>query len=134
MSMAQNSASQQRENVQQMIGKKNRHAGTVKETIYNVSAAVSNAILVTLGMGLLLQTIAGFIDWAPMAQMGAITKVMLPAAFGAAIASQMKTNTMVMFAAMEPLLSALMLCSLLIKLFKALRLQDMPVRKLLDQL
>lgn len=98
--MAQNSASQQRENVQQMIGKKNRHAGTVKETIYNVSAAVSNAILVTLGMGLLLQTIAGFIDWAPMAQMGAITKVMLPAAFGAAIASQMKTNTMVMFAAM----------------------------------
>lgn len=100
MSMAQNSASQQRENVQQMIGKKNRHAGTVKETIYNVSAAVSNAILVTLGMGLLLQTIAGFIDWAPMAQMGAITKVMLPAAFGAAIASQMKTNTMVMFAAM----------------------------------
>lgn len=73
---------------------------SIKETVYNVSAAVSNAILVTLGMGLLLQTIAGFINWAPMVQMGAITKVMLPAAFGAAIASQMKTNTMVMFAAM----------------------------------
>lgn len=73
---------------------------SIRETVYKVSAAVSNAILVTLGMGLLLQTIAGFIHWAPMVQMGAITKVMLPAAFGAAIASQMKTNTMVMFSAM----------------------------------
>ncbi|MDF7626805.1 PTS sugar transporter subunit IIC [Lactobacillaceae bacterium L1_55_11] len=73
---------------------------SVREMVYNVSAAVSNAILVTLGMGLLLQTIAGFIHWAPMVQLGAITKIMLPAAFGAAIASQMKTNTMVMFAAM----------------------------------
>lgn len=73
---------------------------TVKEMVYNVSAAVSNAILVTLGMGLLLQTIAGFIHWAPMIQLGAITKIILPAAFGAAIASQLKTNTMVMFSAM----------------------------------
>lgn len=73
---------------------------SIRDTVYKVSAAVSNAILVTLGMGLLLQTIAGFIHWAPMVQMGAITKVMLPAAFGAAIASQMKTNTMVMFSAM----------------------------------
>lgn len=72
----------------------------MRELVYNTSAAVSNAILVTLGMGLLLQTIAGFINWAPMVQMGAITKVMLPAAFGAAVASQMKTNTMVMFSAM----------------------------------
>lgn len=73
---------------------------SVKEMVYNVSAAVSNAILVTLGMGLLLQTIAGFIHWAPMIQLGAITKIILPAAFGAAIASQLKTNTMVMFSAM----------------------------------
>lgn len=73
---------------------------SMRELVYNTSAAVSNAILVTLGMGLLLQTIAGFINWAPMVQMGAITKVMLPAAFGAAVASQMKTNTMVMFSAM----------------------------------
>lgn len=73
---------------------------SIRDTVYKVSAAVSNAILVTLGMGLLLQTIAGFIHWAPIVQMGAITKVMLPAAFGAAIASQMKTNTMVMFSAM----------------------------------
>lgn len=73
---------------------------SMRELVYNTSAAVSNGILVTLGMGLLLQTIAGFINWAPMVQMGAITKIMLPAAFGAAVASQMKTNTMVMFSAM----------------------------------
>ncbi|MDF7637803.1 PTS sugar transporter subunit IIC [Leuconostocaceae bacterium ESL0958] len=73
---------------------------SVKEMVYGVSAAVSNAILVTLGMGLLLQTIAGLIHFGPMVQMGAVTKVILPAAFGAAIASQMKTNTMVMFSAM----------------------------------
>lgn len=73
---------------------------SMRELVYNTSAAVSNAILVTLGMGLLLQTIAGFINWAPMVQMGAITKIMLPSAFGAAVASQMKTNTMVMFSAM----------------------------------
>ncbi|GHC17790.1 PTS transporter subunit IIC [Leuconostoc lactis] len=73
---------------------------SMRELVYNTSAAVSNAILVTLGMELLLQTIAGFINWAPMVQMGAITKIMLPAAFGAAVASQMKTNTMVMFSAM----------------------------------
>ena len=73
---------------------------SMRELVYNTSAAVSNAILVTLGMRLLLQTIAGFINWAPMVQMAAITKIMLPAAFGAAVASQMKTNTMVMFSAM----------------------------------
>ncbi|WP_420798194.1 PTS transporter subunit IIC [Fructobacillus papyriferae] len=88
------------EQSEQAIKKQEKGQSTVKEYVYNVSAAVSNAILVTLGMGLLLQTIAGFIHWGPMVQMGAVTKVILPAAFGAAIASQMKTNTMVMFSAM----------------------------------
>ncbi|CAK8054001.1 Membrane regulatory protein PfoR [Eupransor demetentiae] len=71
-----------------------------REMVYNTLAAVSNAVLVTLGMGLLLQTMATFIHWGPMAQFGAITKVMLPAAFGATIASQMKSNTMVLVSAM----------------------------------
>lgn len=61
-----------------------------KEMIYNVSAAVSNAILVTLGMGLLMQSISKMVDWAPLYQMGSITMILLPAAFGAAVASQMK--------------------------------------------
>lgn len=83
--------------IQEQVGKSEE---SIRDIVYNTSAAVSNAILVTLGMGLLLQTIAGFIQWEPMVQMGEITKVMLPAAFGAAVASQMKTNTMVMFSAM----------------------------------
>ena len=99
--MAQNAVANERqidtEKIQEKVGEAKE---SVRDLVYNTSAAVSNAILVTLGMGLLLQTIAGFIHWAPMVQMGAITKVMLPAAFGAAVASQMKTNTMVMFSAM----------------------------------
>ena len=94
--MAQNAVANERqidtEKIQEKVGEAKE---SVRDLVYNTSAAVSNAILVTLGMGLLLQTIAGFIHWAPMVQMGAITKVMLPAAFGAAVASQMKTNTMV---------------------------------------
>lgn len=99
--MAQNAMTPGREiDTEKMQEKVVEAKASMRELVYNTSAAVSNAILVTLGMGLLLQTIAGFIHWAPMVQMGAITKVMLPAAFGAAVASQMKTNTMVMFSAM----------------------------------
>ena len=37
---------------------------TVRDYAYNLSAAIANAILVTLGMGLLMQTVAGFVHWA----------------------------------------------------------------------
>ncbi len=91
--MAQNAISNVRQvEAENIKGKVNESKESIRDTVYKVSAAVSNAILVTLGMGLLLQTIAGFINWAPMVQMGAITKIMLPAAFGAAIASQMKNK------------------------------------------
>ncbi|MDF7626804.1 PTS sugar transporter subunit IIC [Leuconostocaceae bacterium ESL0723] len=73
---------------------------SVKEIAYNISAAVSNAILVTIGIGLLMQSFSTFIHWGPLNHLGAITKVLMPAAFGAAVASQLKTNTMVMFSAM----------------------------------
>jgi uncharacterized protein len=73
---------------------------TLKEKVYNVSAAISNAILVTLGMGFLMQSIGGLTHWPVLVELGLIAKVMLPAAFGVAIASQLKTNTMVMFSAM----------------------------------
>ena len=38
---------------------------TVRDYAYNISAAIANAILVTLGMGLLMQTVAGFVHWQP---------------------------------------------------------------------
>lgn len=66
-----------KEVIQEKVGEAKE---SVRDIVYNTSAAVSNAILVTLGMGLLLQTIAGFIQWEPMVQMGAITKILLPAA------------------------------------------------------
>nr|WP_061992898.1 PTS sugar transporter subunit IIC [Fructobacillus ficulneus] len=73
---------------------------TLKEKAYNISAAVSNAILVTLGMGFLMQSLGTITHWTPLLELGLITKILLPPAFGAAIASQLKTNTMVMFSAM----------------------------------
>jgi len=73
---------------------------SVKDYVYNVSAAVSNAILLMLGVGLLFQSVANIVHWNQLYQIGAIAQVLLPAGFGAAVASQMKVNTLVMFSSM----------------------------------
>ncbi|AUJ28776.1 MAG: PTS sugar transporter subunit IIC [Liquorilactobacillus hordei] len=73
---------------------------TVKEYVYRISAAVSNAILVTLGIGLLLQTIASFIHWNALYQVGVIANDLLAPALGVAIASQLETTSLVIFSAM----------------------------------
>lgn len=78
----------------------NEERMSVKEYVYKVSAAVSNAILVMLGVGLLFQSVANIVHWHQLYQIGAMAQVLLPAAFGAAVASQMKVNTLVMFSAM----------------------------------
>ncbi|MEE8824201.1 hypothetical protein LASUN_19120 [Lentilactobacillus sunkii] len=73
---------------------------TVKDYVYLVSAGVSNAVLVMLGVGLLTQTIANFVNWPQLHQVGAIAQWLLAPAFGAAVASQLKTNTLVLFSSM----------------------------------
>ncbi|WP_283679720.1 PTS sugar transporter subunit IIC [Lentilactobacillus sp. Marseille-Q4993] len=73
---------------------------TVKEYVYLVSAGVSNAVLVMLGIGLLTQAIANFVHWPQLHQVGAIAQWLLAPAFGAAVASQLKTNTLVLFSSM----------------------------------
>ncbi|GKS81033.1 membrane protein [Ligilactobacillus pabuli] len=73
---------------------------TVKDYVYAVSAGVSNAVLVMLGVGLLIQSLANFIHWDALFQVGAIAQWMLAPAFGAVIATQLKTNSLVMFSAM----------------------------------
>lgn len=73
---------------------------TVKDYVYLVSAGVSNAVLVMLGIGLLTQTIANFVNWPQLHQVGAIAQWLLAPAFGAAVASQLKTNTLVLFSSM----------------------------------
>lgn len=73
---------------------------TVKEYAYNISAAVANAILVTLGMGLLMQTIAGFVHFQPLYQAGTLAQDLLAPALGLAVASQLRVTTLVMFSSM----------------------------------
>jgi uncharacterized membrane protein len=53
------------------------HTTTVKEYAYRICAAVANAILVTLGIGLLLQTLASFIHWNALYQVGIIANELL---------------------------------------------------------
>ncbi|MFT9050635.1 PTS sugar transporter subunit IIC [Liquorilactobacillus nagelii] len=76
------------------------HTTTVKEYAYWICAAVANAILVTLGIGLLLQTLASFIHWNALYQVGIIANELLAPALGVAIASQLETNSLVIFSAM----------------------------------
>lgn len=73
---------------------------SVKDYVYAVSAGVSNAVLVMLGVGLLIQSIANFVHWDALYQVGAIAQWMLAPAFGAVIATQLKTNSLVMFSSM----------------------------------
>ncbi|WP_370629308.1 PTS transporter subunit IIC [Lactobacillus sp. Sy-1] len=71
-----------------------------KESVYLVFNGVSNSILVTLGVGLLLGAIANFVHWQALAQIGLICQYLMAPAIGAAVASQLKTNTLVLFSSM----------------------------------
>ncbi|WP_261976523.1 PTS sugar transporter subunit IIC, partial [Lactiplantibacillus plantarum] len=58
---------------------------------------IEDAILVCLGIGLLLQSLANFVHWAALYQVGAIAQVLLGPAFGVAIATMLNSNTLVTF-------------------------------------
>ena len=70
---------------------------TVRDYAYNLSAAIANAILVTLGMGLLMQTVAGFVHWQPLFEAGTLAQALLAPALGLAVASQLEVTTLVTF-------------------------------------
>ncbi|MEE6677539.1 PTS sugar transporter subunit IIC [Limosilactobacillus fermentum] len=70
---------------------------TVRDYAYNISAAIANAILVTLGMGLLMQTVAGFVHWQPLFEAGTLAQALLAPALGLAVASQLEVTTLVTF-------------------------------------
>ena len=70
------------------------------EQMYKASAGMSNAVLVTLGMGLLLESIGKAFGWDVLIQIGGVAKVLLAPAFGAGIAYQLGGNTLVIFSAM----------------------------------
>lgn len=73
---------------------------TVKEYAYNISAAAANAILVTLGFGLLLQSLGNMTGMTVFTQLGTLSNDLLAPALGVAVASQLGVNTLVIFSSM----------------------------------
>ncbi|MBP3041721.1 PTS sugar transporter subunit IIC [Bacillaceae bacterium Marseille-Q3522] len=70
------------------------------ERMYKASAGIANAVLVTLGIGLLFETFGTFLNFAPFLTIGGVTKVLLAPAIGAGIAYQLGGNTLVIYSAM----------------------------------
>lgn len=66
---------------------------------YLASMGIANAVLVSLGMGLLLQTIGQMMHWDSLIQIGAVGKVLLIPAIGIGIAICLKANTLVILSA-----------------------------------
>lgn len=72
----------------------------VVERMYKASTGIANAVLVTLGIGLLFETIGKFIGWEAFIGIGSAAKVLLAPAIGAGVAYQLGGNTLVIFSAM----------------------------------
>lgn len=68
--------------------------------MYKASQGLANAVLVTLGIGLLIETFATFTGWDGFTTIGTSAKLMLAPAIGAGIAYQLGGNTLVIFSAM----------------------------------
>ncbi|WP_163652059.1 PTS transporter subunit IIC [Listeria sp. PSOL-1] len=66
---------------------------------YKASMGIANAVLVTLGMGLLIQTIGQLINLPILVQIGAISKAMLIPGIGVGIALCLQANTLVIISA-----------------------------------
>lgn len=85
-------------------GRKNEKKQSFKEyfmdRMYAVSGGIAYAILVTLGVGLLFETLAKFTGFMPFETIGGAAKVLLAPALGAGVAYALKSNTLTMFAAM----------------------------------
>ncbi|PAD44222.1 PTS transporter subunit IIC [Shouchella clausii] len=72
----------------------------VIDRMYKASAGVANAVLVTLGIGLLFESFGNIFGWSAFVTIGSITKILLAPAIGAGIAYQLGGNTLVIYAAM----------------------------------
>ena len=70
------------------------------ELTYKASTGIANAVLVTLGIGLLFESIGGYFDWSVFLAIGGAAKVLLAPALGAGIAYQLGGNSLVIFSAM----------------------------------
>ncbi|WP_043931039.1 PTS transporter subunit IIC [Bacillus sp. EB01] len=70
------------------------------DRMYKASQGLANAVLVTLGIGLLIESLGTFTGWEGFNQIGKATQLMLAPALGAGIAYQLGGNTLVIFSAM----------------------------------
>ncbi|MBC2187523.1 PTS transporter subunit IIC [Listeria booriae] len=66
---------------------------------YKASMGIANAVLVTLGIGLLLQTIGQMVGFEWLAQIGAVGKLLLIPGLGVGIAICLGANTLVVISA-----------------------------------
>ncbi|WP_018661579.1 PTS transporter subunit IIC [Heyndrickxia acidiproducens] len=70
------------------------------DRMYKASVGTANAVLVTLGIGLLFETFGKFLGWDGFLTIGTATKSVLAPAIGAGIAYQLGGNTLVIFSTM----------------------------------
>ncbi|WP_409271387.1 PTS transporter subunit IIC [Neobacillus sp. SCS-31] len=70
------------------------------DRMYKASQGLANAVLVTLGIGLLIESLGTFTGWEGFFTIGKATQLMLAPALGAGIAYQLGGNTLVIFSAM----------------------------------
>lgn len=70
------------------------------DRMYKASSGVANAIFVTIGIGLLLETIGNMSGLAILVTIGTATKMLMAPAIGAGIAIMLGANTLTVFSAM----------------------------------
>lgn len=70
------------------------------DRMYKGSQGLANAVLVTLGIGLLIETFGTFTGWEGFITIGNAAQLMLSPAIGAGIAYQLGGNTLIIFSAM----------------------------------
>ncbi|MBP2078743.1 PTS transporter subunit IIC [Oceanobacillus polygoni] len=70
------------------------------DRMYKASIGLANAVLVTLGIGLLVEAFGTITGWAGFTTIGTAAQLMLAPAIGAGIAYQLGGNTLVIFSAM----------------------------------
>ncbi|RYM04667.1 PTS sugar transporter subunit IIC [Sporolactobacillus sp. THM7-7] len=80
--------------------RKDRVKKYIMDHIYRISSGIAAAVLVTLGVGLLFDTLAKFTGFGPFHVVAQATMVMLAPALGAGVAYVLKANTLTMFSAM----------------------------------
>ncbi|MBT2672143.1 PTS sugar transporter subunit IIC [Streptomyces sp. ISL-14] len=72
----------------------------ISDRMYKASTGIANAVLVTLGIGLLFESIGGYLGWEVFLAIGGAAKVLLAPALGAGIAYQLGGNSLIIFSAM----------------------------------